>query len=44
MRTLIRAARIVMTVALACSAGTLPACGSMGGMKYFTDAPAMTAT
>jgi len=45
MRTLLRAARIVMSVALACTAGTLPACGSMGGgMKYFTDPPAFTTT
>lgn len=43
MRTLIRRARWIAGFALACLAGSLPSCASMGGggMKYFVSPPFM---
>jgi len=45
MRTLLRATRVVIAFAIACTAGTLPACGSMGGgMHYLIETPALAVT
>jgi hypothetical protein len=36
-----RKLKLLLAIALACTAGTLPACGTMGGggMKYLVDPP-----
>jgi hypothetical protein len=45
MRRLLRSVRLVAAIAIAAAAGTLPACGSMGGgMHYFIDPPALAIT
>jgi len=43
MRTLIRRARWIAGFTIACVAGSLPSCASMGGggMKYFVSPPFM---
>jgi len=41
MRTMTRICRWLVGLALACMAGSLPSCATMGGggMKYFVDPP-----
>jgi len=40
MARLVRRLGMVVAWTVACSASTLPACGSMGGMRGMLDAPA----
>jgi hypothetical protein len=43
MRRLLQSLRVVVSLMIAVSAGTLPACGSMGGgMHYFVGPPAVS--
>lgn len=41
MGTLLRKLKLLTVIVLACAAGTLPACGTMGGggMRYLVDPP-----